>query len=169
VGRSVVGPAVDVFLVNADEHESTDVLSDDERAHAARLRSAAARRPYTASHERLRLVLADRVGVPPCQIRFARGPFGKPYLDGLQAPLEFSLAHSGSVALIAVAAFPVGVDVQRVDGRVAGERVAVRFLSPCERDAIARLPVDDRRVACVAAWARKRRWSRRSGSGSARR
>lgn len=64
-----------------------------------------------------RQLLAERSGLAPEAVVFARRAGGKPCAPG--TGLEFSLSHSGTLVLCAVAAFPVGADLQR--GRALSE------------------------------------------------
>ena len=85
------------------------LLTDPEMTHAAAMRDADDRNRWIAAHVALHLVLADRVGR---RVSFVEGaPTGKPRVvdwDG-----DFSLAHSGSLALIAVAnRGRIGIDVE---------------------------------------------------------
>ena len=57
------------------------------------------------------------------------GPNGKPLLPGRR---EFSISHSGTLAVIALADVPVGADIQQV--RPVPDAVPRRVLSPEERE-----------------------------------
>ncbi len=86
------------------------ILSDSERARADRFVVAHGTRRFTAGRARMRRVLAEVLGMVPGALAIQEGDRGKPFLPG--GP-EFNLSHTGAVALFAVAAFPVGVDVER--------------------------------------------------------
>ena len=86
------------------------ILSAAERARADRFLVAHGSRRFTAGRAALRRVLAGVVGVSPAELTLCEGDKGKPFLPG--GP-EFNLSHSGSLALFAMAAFPVGVDVEQ--------------------------------------------------------
>lgn len=58
-----------------------------------------------------RLALCRDTGLSPKDVAFGKEPGGKPCALGLDK--HFSLSHSGSLALCAVADFPVGVDLQK--------------------------------------------------------
>ncbi len=58
-----------------------------------------------------RLALSTLSGRAPQTLSFETRPGGKPYVPGLG--VEFSLSHSGELALCAAAHFPVGADLQR--------------------------------------------------------
>ncbi len=59
-----------------------------------------------------RLALAQVSGADPASLSFSVQPGGKPFVPGL--PWAFSLSHSASLVLCAVAPFPVGADIQCV-------------------------------------------------------
>jgi 4'-phosphopantetheinyl transferase len=114
MGPRLQGGVVDVWCVSlSDDHTvAASVLSDDERVHCARLRLPALRRRYTIAHVRMREILGAYLDEDPRRIELRPGPFGKPHVRGV-AELQFSLAHSGQVALVAVTAGSrVGVDVE---------------------------------------------------------
>lgn len=78
-------------------------------------------------------------GVADAEMDFAEGEHGKPFLP-LRPDVQFSLSHSGTLAMCAVADKPVGCDVQRVSPRSL--RLAERFFSPAEQRVIFSLPSD---------------------------
>lgn len=77
-------------------------------------------RRYRRQTDQKRCILADALArealcrgtaLPPENVTFGKEPGGKPYATGLDK--HFSLSHSGSLVLCAVADFPVGADIQR--------------------------------------------------------
>lgn len=78
---------------------------------------------------------------------------GKPVFAG--AGPWFSLSHSGSLCLCAVADTPVGADVQEL--RAAKLSIARRFCLD-ERAYLESLPPDRQNEALIALWARKEAW-----------
>lgn len=104
------------------------VLDADERQRAEAYRSADDRRRFVLAHAALRHVVAGRLGAPPAEIRWARGPHGKPELTGPWRGTEVNLSHSGDVAMVALAAYRrVGVDVQRVLPHLDAAAMAARY------------------------------------------
>ena len=170
--------AVHVWRVALDEDWRAEaywrLLSDDERNRAARCVTATHRRRYVVSHGALRVLLADYVGVAPENIAYEIGAHGKPALAAVQrspALVEFNLSHSEDIALVAVArARPVGVDVQHWSPDVEHLRLAERFFSPRERDALRALAdtSDGITAGFFAAWTRKEAYLKASGDGIAR-
>ncbi len=97
-----------------------DVLGPPERARAAAFAFAADRHRYQVAHVALRQALSGRTGIPPGKLCFRRercprcgGRNGRPALAG-HGGVHFSLAHSADAVAIAIAAAPVGIDIERM-------------------------------------------------------
>jgi 4'-phosphopantetheinyl transferase len=136
--RPVRGPdTVQVWLVRDEpEDDVADllaVLDAEERGRAAAYRSADDRRRYVLAHGALRHVVGAALGVPPGEVRWTRGPHGKPEVAGPGCGLRFNLSHSGEVAMVALTASrAVGVDVQEVLPRLDVTAMARRYFPPYE-------------------------------------
>ena len=78
--------------------------------------------------------------------------------------MHFSLSHSGGLALLGVAARPVGVDIERVPARQMAEDVA-SALHPAEQDELAALPAASRAAAFARCWTRKEARLKATGEG----
>lgn len=169
---------VHVWRVSLEDERRADaywsLLSEHERSRAERCASAAHRRRYVISHGALRAVLADYIDVAPEAITYETGAHGKPALSAdlrSSAAVEFNLSHSEDIALVAVArARAVGVDVQHWSPHVEHLRLAERFFSPRERDALRALPGSPDQIAAgfFAAWTRKEAYLKATGDGIAR-
>lgn len=110
------------------------LLSADERERADRLRFDEPRRQCIVSRGTLREILGAYVALDPGALRFEVGEHGKPALAGLAADLQFNVAHSGTVLLVAVAlGRAVGVDVEQVLPDVAFGPMADRYFTQAER------------------------------------
>jgi 4'-phosphopantetheinyl transferase len=134
------------------------LLDDGERERAARLRDEGRRARFVAAHAALRAITGARLGRAPERLRFARGPFGKPeLLDG--DGLFVNLSHSDGIALVALAAAPVGVDVERWRSAAAATRIAERYFPPAEREAVAAAPAGPGAGGRAALFARL--WTRK--------
>ena len=68
-------------------------------------------RRHEIAHALCREALAELCGVAAEGIVLAAEPSGKPYAPDLDA--QFSLSHSGGLAMCAVGRTPVGVDIER--------------------------------------------------------
>ena len=97
------------------------------------------------------------------ELRLDCGPQGKPFLTACPQ-LHFNLSHSGSLALCAVAEFPVGADVEKIGPCRPG--VARRCFRPEELDWLARSPDPDRDF--VRLWTRKESYLKLLGIGLTR-
>lgn len=141
------------------------LLSDEERLRAARLRRPADRERFVAAHALLREVLALYEGGEPARLELVHGPYGKPALRSRE--VGFSLARSGDVALVAVAAGEVGVDVELVRPGIAGDGLVDRYLTAAERAEVASAPTGGLDAAATALWARKEALLKAAGTGLA--
>jgi 4'-phosphopantetheinyl transferase len=134
-------------------------LSDEERARAARLRGAGARRAFAVAHALLRAVLSRAVPLPPAAWRFEKGPQGKPALVGAPpeaAPLRFNLSHTEGLVACAVArGAEVGIDAERGARLRDPLAVAERFFAPAEAAALRALGEAERRERFLDAWVLK--------------
>lgn len=117
LAESLDPTAVDVYwslLPDADATPANlEVLSDRERQQAGRFTRLPLRRAYEWQRIFLRGVLAKYLGCAPKDLAFEIALGGKPGLAHPASPLQFSLSHTGSIAMLAVAAVPVGCDVER--------------------------------------------------------
>jgi hypothetical protein len=78
---------------------------------------------------------APYLGVSPESVRVARGPTGKPELEG--SNLAVSLAHSGAAVLVAIAsAGDVGVDVEALGRDITDWQLVEQALKKGERWAV---------------------------------
>lgn len=94
-----------------------------------------------------------------------RGEHGKPYAPSL-AGLDFNLSHARNHVLLAFARNqPLGVDLERIDRRLALEDLARRFFAPEEADALDRLSDDERLPAFLRLWTCKEAVLKAIGAG----
>lgn len=142
----------------AGEGERADeckrLLSDDERARAARFHFDRHRRHYIVGRATLRRIVAAYLALAPDEVVFRYGPQGKPELSAREGPrLEFNLSHSADLALCVVARWPVGVDLERLREVPDADLIAARFFTPAEV-AVQRAAAD-RDAAFLRHWTRK--------------
>jgi 4'-phosphopantetheinyl transferase len=133
------------------------------------------RKRSLVGHVALRLVLGELTGTAPESLRFERrcghcggAGHGKPRLAG-RSDLDFSLSHSGELALIAVASGRrVGADVERVRPRTDVLAIARGSLSARERQMLESLETAEaRRGAFFDCWTRKEAYLKGLGTGLA--
>ncbi|MEP7356799.1 MAG: 4'-phosphopantetheinyl transferase superfamily protein [Anaerolineales bacterium] len=145
--------------------ELAATLDAGERERAARFLQPLHRDRFIAAHGWLRQLLGRCLLADPASLRFSAGPQGKPALPA-SAALQFNLAHSGEVALIALArGRAVGVDVEQVRAMPDAEAIAARFFSTAEQAALAALPPAGRNAAFFNLWTRKEAWIKATGAG----
>jgi 4'-phosphopantetheinyl transferase len=139
-------------------------LSPDEQIRAQRLHKRCDRELFVLAHAMLRDVLARYLPLAPQAIRLDTGAHGKPRLARQHGSnLQFSLAHSGGLALLGIARrHEIGVDVEAAVPHDDLADVAAHCFSPDERAALARVEGSarcdlfhilwTRKEACVKAW-----------------
>jgi 4'-phosphopantetheinyl transferase len=165
-----------VWLVRVADHSRAlaaghHLLDAAERERHAALLRAADRDSYAAAHIALRRLLGAYLETDPAAVLLGRedcpvcgGPHGRPVVPG--ADLHFSLSHSAGLALVAVAARPVGVDVEALPGAAAVDDVT-GTLHPREQAELAATPPGERPAAFLRCWARKEAYLKGTGQGLA--
>lgn len=145
-------------------------LSADERERAMRYAHEDDRRRFIAARAILRQIISRYVSNGPDQLEFSYGEQGKPALAGdfASTGIEFNMSHSGEMALYAVArSGSVGVDIEHPRPRTNYMRIAERFFSLEEYEALSELPAELRPVAFYRCWTRKEAYVKARGDGIA--
>lgn len=145
-------------------------LADDEKVRAERFRLAEGRARFTAARGVLRDILARYAGVEPASLQFGYRPSGKPFLlAGTDAgELQFNLSHSKGLGLYGVTlGRPVGVDVEHVRQGAEFSRIAERFFTSKEAEALRNCPAHIHAEAFFRCWTRKEAFIKASGKGFA--
>lgn len=141
----------------ADIGELSSALSSEEIVRSDRFRVPAIGQRFVICRGRLRLILAALLEVPPSEIRFQMGVWGKPYLSrdhGL--PLQFNVSHSASTACIAFAKDQlIGVDVEQIQNVANASVLAAEVLSAEEKINWEQLTPDRQKVALLHTWVGK--------------
>ncbi len=120
------------------------------------------------SRAALREILAAELESDPSSIRLRLGTHGRPELDPRSHPtdLDFNLSHSGELALVAVArGLRVGVDVERARRGRDPLRVADRYFSRAEVEAVRAFPQADQPAAFLRYWTAKEALAKGLGLG----
>jgi 4'-phosphopantetheinyl transferase len=140
-----------------------EVLTEAERAQAARFHFEHLRRHYTVARGALRLLLGRYLSADPALIALRTGPKGKPFVD---APLSFNVSHSGDLALLAFTRGPeLGIDVEQFRPMPDLLPVARRFFCAEETEELMALPPPARQRAFFACWTRKEAYIKATGNG----
>lgn len=136
------GAQADLWMARVGEHASQVdaigvLLSVDERRKLASYRSRESAERFVVTRALVRTVLGERLGIDPCDVEISHTARGKPVLA--QA-LQFNVSHSGDLILLAVSDDrAVGVDVERRRDVERVQALVARWLTPDERDQVARI------------------------------
>ena len=129
------------------------VLNGEEKARADRYRNARAQEQFIRSRGYLRYVLSRYLERDPETIEFTTNTFGKPLLcETHESGLHFNVSHTDGVALIAVAAVPIGVDVERVREVPAADGLIRRYFHEVEQRQFHALAPSLRTAAFLKGW-----------------
>jgi 4'-phosphopantetheinyl transferase len=144
-------------------------LIPDETARAARFRREEDRQRFIAGRGGLRVLLGAQLGLPPGEVPLVQLNSGKLRLAGHpKANVEFNVAHSGSVTLIALSlGAAVGVDVEAMRPLPDALQLAERFFSPAESAALVAAPAAERLTVFYQLWTRKESVLKATGAGIA--
>jgi 4'-phosphopantetheinyl transferase len=172
-GLRIAPPEVHVWRVPLDFPVAAleplaATLSLEERARAEKFFFDRDRNAYIAARGALRELLARYLGRPPRELEFAYESRGKPFLASPSAaqPLNFNVAHSRNIALLAFTAGPaVGVDVEFIRTDIASEEIAERYFAPEEVAELRALPPEQRPEGFFLGWTRKEAYVKALGEG----
>jgi 4'-phosphopantetheinyl transferase len=152
------------------------LLDETERRRWTAYRREEDRERFLTGCALAKTALARYTGQRPADVRFDRTcgqcgePHGKPVIEG--GGVEHSVAHSGDLVAVAVAQAPVGVDVERLDGRPRSlggdgdpDALARLVLSAAEQAALAKVAPAGRARAFLVAWTRKEAVTKATGDG----
>jgi 4'-phosphopantetheinyl transferase len=143
------------------------LLDAPERERQGRLRVAADRRRDLAARALVRTVLSRHVPIPPGAWVFGADANGRPRIVAPQPlpPIEFNIAHSGDLVVLAVATGrALGVDVEDT-GRRTDTVALERYFAPREREALIALPPAVRRQRFFELWTLKESYLKARGVG----
>ncbi|MCC6697660.1 MAG: 4'-phosphopantetheinyl transferase superfamily protein [Candidatus Hydrogenedentes bacterium] len=143
-------------------------LSADEQERAARFHFPGGRNNYVVGRGVLRELLGRYLGMLPSAVSLTYSDHGKPALtEGCGSlPLRFNLAHSGRLALYGFTLDRlIGIDIEKNRPDFAGQRIADRFFSSREADALRALPKEQREEAFLNCWTRKEAYIKARGEG----
>jgi 4'-phosphopantetheinyl transferase len=145
-----------------------ELLSESERARAARFVLERDRVSFIAAHGILRALLARYLGCVPEVIEFVYSSYGKPAVSHprLPHPLSFNLSHSHGLGAVAIVrGREIGVDVEKIRPEFAGEEIAKRYFSSKEVDELRRLTDERRAEGFFLCWTRKEAYVKALGEG----
>lgn len=157
------------------EYEQCDrLLSRDELVRADRFVTSELRRRFVVCRGTLRKLLGMTLDVPPEEIRFRYEQWGKPQLENAATEssvagsgLHFNVSHSADWALVGLAGFPLGVDIEVPNARVNYRAIASQVLSPTEKQVWDGMRAKDRELAIMQLWVCKESILKAMGLGIA--
>lgn len=168
---SLTGSAVEVWFAPLDlsaEPSMDDLctLSNEESRRAEGM-AAIPRRQFIAARTLLRSLLGSYLSAEPGSIEIVYNATGKPRLGNTHADhgLHFNVSHSQNRALLAFGRSPLGIDLETIRPLRNMERLASRFLSDQESQALSDLPAPVRSRAFFACWTRKEAYVKAIGTG----
>ena len=95
----------------------SDVLDEQEHAHAAGINHTGRREHFIAGRSLLRHSLSAATGhaIHPADWQFANGKYGKPSVVPGQPQIQFNISHSEElIALVIIPVAQVGIDVDLI-------------------------------------------------------
>jgi 4'-phosphopantetheinyl transferase len=125
-------------------------LTPEELARANRYRVAQTRAQFVAVRGSLRVLLGHYLDEEPGRVPIGVAPDGKPTLG--TKGLEFNVSHTSGLALFAVGARPVGVDVEALREVTNAAGLVGRFFAAAEREQYERLPEGVRAAGFFRGW-----------------
>lgn len=143
-------------------------LSPDELARADRFVFTADRNHFIAARGILRDLLGTYLMVPPADLKFRYGNYGKPALDtsASASALQFNLSHSGGLAVYAFSfGRRLGIDLEQIRPQLAGEGIARRYFAAREVEELQALAPQFRPEAFFLCWTRKEAYVKAHGAG----
>jgi 4'-phosphopantetheinyl transferase len=109
--------AIHVWIIEINSqlpvlHKLQQLLSSDEKAHAARFHQDKDAQQFIITRAILRILLADTLAVQPEDIHITTLGNKKPILAKNDKEVHFNVSHSGDRAIVAIANQAVGVDIE---------------------------------------------------------
>lgn len=160
------GDDVHIWTVRHDDSQSHDedargVLSDVEIAQFSRFMNARQRAQRIHARAALRHILSSYLNTNPARIVIHTGLHGKPSVAGV----EFSCSHAPSLTLVAVAAQPVGVDVEPVGNCAGIDAIRHRFINEAEPGEVAAMSPSRASIELLRVWVIKEACLKAIGTG----
>ncbi|MFC5476257.1 4'-phosphopantetheinyl transferase family protein [Paraherbaspirillum soli] len=167
MNHSIQAGEVHIWSVDMDDcgwDAFGSVLSADEREKAQRFRAPNLRQHYQRNRSALRLLLSHYLSRHAAQIEFLYNQFGKPGTVGQL--VHFNLSHSNRYAMIAIAAQPVGVDLEFMDRQKTDIHELVEWAChPLEKAALHLLPAAEQALYFYRLWTQKEAYCKVLGIG----
>lgn len=147
------------------QHANAALLSNDEKARAARFKFPLHQQRFINARSTLRCILTRYLNQAPEKLSFAYTAHGKPYLAN-HPSLFFNLSHSNQWALYAITLEEkIGVDIEYLLKEIDGEVLATRFFSSYESKLLHEISADKKQTAFFRLWTCKEAFIKAVGEG----
>jgi 4'-phosphopantetheinyl transferase len=151
-----------------DRHRYQGTLSTDETGRALRFYFDEDRLRFVTARGAVRAILGLYLQEEPKNIRFEYTRYGKPEVFP-RCGLRFNVSHSAGLAVLAITSGQdVGIDAEFIRPVTDFSRIARRFFSQREYQALEVLPAEARLRAFFACWTRKEAFIKAVGEGLSR-
>lgn len=145
------------------------LLSEDERARAARFRFEKDAHRFTVARATVRSVLGSYRRTPGSDLRFDYSSHSKPALANASSDIRFSVSHSGDLAMLALTrGREVGIDLEAIRDNVEIDQLATRYFSEHEYASLRELANVQRLRAFFRCWTSKEAFLKAQGIGLSR-
>lgn len=143
-----------------------DFLSSGERRRAEAFRFVHLQERHIVGKVKLRLILSRYLQVPPAELRFAAGQYGKPAIEWPQTDIDFNVSHSESDLVVAVTRNQaIGVDIEGLRPLDDLPALVKTCLADEERSYWSALPEKDKLSSFYHFWTAKEAWVKAVGCG----
>jgi len=159
-------PRIKLFLVDTDAvpvpARYREVLSTEELERANAYAFDWLKKRYLMGRFFLRQVIGTTLDLDPGGLEFERDSYGKLSICGKYVP-HINLSYTGAAVLIALADYPVGVDIERINPTFVYQDIIDHYFSPEEADFIS--TANDPADAFFLLWTRKEAVLKAVGTG----
>lgn len=143
-----------------------DWLNDAERARFARFRHDVDRHMFLLGRVMARSVVGRLTGLPPAEWPWREGPHGRPEIAREDTDLQFNIAHSAGVVVVAAAhGREVGVDVEDLERAATDLEIVARYCAPAEVTDITASGPEGWRTRFLHYWTLKEAYLKARGLG----
>ena len=159
-GQSVEVWRIPIRLSATLDAQLQSFLRENEISRADRFRKADDRQRFVTGRGMLRYLLGQILDINPGEVELTEEQNRKPVLSSKnKTPVHFNVSHSGDWILIAIAAGPVGVDIEKIEPGFASQEIQSQFFSEIERE------FADNPAEFYTVWTRKEALAKAFGQG----